>query len=93
MEVSMSTNQILVIIMLICIVLIIIGYIFNKPEVIIKLIVRCALGIIAIYFTNEFLGIKDINTGVGINLFTGTTVGLLGAPGYALLYALAFVLK
>lgn len=49
---------------------------------------RGICGIIAIYFINMALKGMGISLGVGINLFTVLTSGILGFPGLALLYGI-----
>ncbi len=57
-------------------------------EGILNFIMRCILGIIAIYFINAGLAIFGINLGVGINAVTILTSGFLGFPGVVALYGL-----
>lgn len=49
---------------------------------------RGICGTIAIYFINVLLTGMGISLGVGINLFTVLTSGILGLPGLALLYGI-----
>ena len=47
-----------------------------------------ALGIFAVDFLLSPLGIA-----VGINLFTAAVTGILGIPGFVMLYAIAWILR
>ena len=52
--------------------------------------VRSVTGIALIFFVNEFLSLQGISVSVGMNPGTVLTSGILGVPGVALLYGLAF---
>ena len=43
-----------------------------------------------IFFVNEFLEFENISVRVGMNPLTLLTSGVLGTPGVALLYGIAF---
>lgn len=49
---------------------------------------RSILGIIAMYFINSALEKAGISLGVGINMFTVLTSGILGFPGLLALYGI-----
>ena len=55
-----------------------------------KVINICILGIIAMYFINSALEKAGISLGVGINVFTVLTSGILGFPGLLALYGIGF---
>ncbi len=46
------------------------------------------MGVIAIYFINIYLESRGIWLGVGINVYTVLTSGILGFPGLAALYGI-----
>jgi inhibitor of the pro-sigma K processing machinery len=52
---------------------------------------RGVIGLVAIYFTNILTA--NYNIEIGMNFITGCTIGLLGIPGYILLYVLALMDK
>ena len=56
-----------------------------------RFLMRMGAGAAAIFAADVLLSPFEI--GVGINLFTTGFCALLGAPGFAVLYALAWVLK
>ena len=56
----------------------------------INFFVRLILGIAMIFFVNEFLEFENIAVRVGMNPLTLLTSGVLGTPGVALLYGIAF---
>ncbi len=57
-------------------------------EKILNVIMRGILGTIAIYFINSMLERMGISLGVGVNMFTVLTTGILGVPGILALYAI-----
>lgn len=59
-----------------------------KKEWLLNLILRSVLGVIAIYFINAALAERGISLGVGINIYTVLTSGILGFPGLAALYGI-----
>ena len=62
----------------------------RQPHIIINFFVRVILGIAMIFFVNEFLEFENIAVRVGMNPLTLLTSGVLGTPGVALLYGIAF---
>lgn len=59
-----------------------------KKEWLLNFIMRSILGVIAIYFINAALAERGIFLGVGINIYTVLTSGILGIPGVAALYGI-----
>ena len=62
----------------------------RQPHTMINFFVRVILGIAMIFFVNEFLEFENIAVRVGMNPLTLLTSGVLGTPGVALLYGIAF---
>ena len=62
----------------------------RQPHIMISFFVRVILGIAMIFFVNEFLEFENIAVRVGMNPLTLLTSGVLGTPGVALLYGIAF---
>lgn len=62
----------------------------KQPHIMINFFVRVILGIAMIFFVNEFLEYENIAVRVGMNPLTLLTSGVLGTPGVALLYGIAF---
>ncbi len=84
----MSTNQILILIIIIAVLLLIIGAVTHKVEIFINLVLKSLMGIVGIYFVNFVLVSIGLELGVGINLLTILTVGLLGIPGFILVFGI-----
>lgn len=57
---------------------------------VINFMMRASIGVICIYFVNEYLGMQGIAVALGINIITFLTSGTLGLPGVAMLYAMIF---
>lgn len=57
-------------------------------EKVLNVCMRGILGTIAIYFINSMLESMGISLGVGVNVFTVLTSGILGFPGVLALYAI-----
>ena len=62
----------------------------RQPHIMINFFVRVILAIAMIFFVNEFLEFENIAVRVGMNPLTLLTSGVLGTPGVALLYGIAF---
>lgn len=88
MEVKME-NIVLISIMGICSVFIAISLIKRKPERIVNFALRAFLGTAGICLLDFFLKSKGYEINVGVNTVTILTNGLLGLPGFILLYGLA----
>ena len=84
MDNSMSS----VIILAACILVLMIGAVRKKLEWLLNVVMRSILGTIAIYFINQVLASAGISLGVGINIVTVLTCGILGIPGLLALYGL-----
>lgn len=62
----------------------------RRPGIIVNFLIRALVGMVLIFFVNEFLASKGINAGVGLNPVTFLTSGTLGIPGVAMLYGIIF---
>ncbi|MBQ4537284.1 MAG: pro-sigmaK processing inhibitor BofA family protein [Lachnospiraceae bacterium] len=62
---------------------------FNA-EWLLNVVMRSVLGTIVIYFVNDALASVGIVSGVGINVVTVLTSGILGFPGLLALYGIGF---
>ncbi len=78
----------MMLIILICAAVLLIGAVRKKTEWLLNVTMRGVLGTIAIYFINSVLAVMGISAGVGINLITVLTSGILGFPGLAVLYGI-----
>lgn len=77
-----------IIIVIACVVVLLIGVIRRKSEILINFVLRAVMGTIAIYFINQLLAYQQLNMGIGINPLTVLTSGSLGFPGLILLYGI-----
>lgn len=73
-----------------CIVFIIVCIVRRRPDIIIDFGLRAFLGTAGIYALDFVLKSQGYDLNVGINAVTFATNGLLGLPGFLLLYGLAF---
>ncbi len=71
-----------------CVIVLLIGAVRNKIEWLLNVVMRSILGIIAIYFINTALASVGISLGIGINIYTVLTTGILGIPGLLALYGI-----
>lgn len=74
----------------ICVLVLAIGALKQKAQVIFRFVMRVIVGLISIYFCNEFLKMQEISVSVGLNPISFLTVGILGFSGFALLYGIMF---
>lgn len=74
----------------ICVLILVIGVLRRKAEMVLNFFVRAILGIVAIYTVNLLLNGLGIEGTVGLNPISVLTVGSLGTGGFALLYGILF---
>lgn len=84
----MSKETGIAVIVGICLLVLLIGIIKRKAEHVVNFVVRMAVGAAAIVFCNQLLSKNGIDIMVGLNPWSLTTVGLLGAGGFTLLYGI-----
>lgn len=84
----MTVNQGTIIIIVAALVVLGIGTLKKSKELLINFVLRVVVGILVIYFINEFFLMQELNIAVGINPTTILTAGILGFPGLALLYGI-----
>lgn len=72
-----------------CIVVLLLGALKKRVEWLLNVVMRSILGTLAIYFINTGLGMLGISLGVGVNVITVLTCGILGIPGLLALYGIA----
>ena len=71
-----------------CAVALFIGVMRRRMEWLLNVTMRSILGTVAMYFVNSTLASAGISLGIGINLVTVLTCGILGFPGLLALYGL-----
>ena len=74
----------------ICVLVLVIGVLKQKAKLVFQFFARAAVGLVCIYFCNEFLAMQHIYVSVGLNPVSFLTVGALGFGGFALLYGIMF---
>ena len=74
----------------ICVLVLVIGVLKQKAKLVFQFFARAAVGLVCIYFCNEFLAMQHISVSVGLNPVSFLTVGALGFGGFALLYGIMF---
>lgn len=62
----------------------------RRPGIFVNFMIRALVGMVLIFFVNEFLASKGMDVSVGLNPVTFLTSGTLGIPGVAMLYGIVF---
>lgn len=75
----------------VCLLVLLIGILRQRAELILNFTVRIVVGFIGIYLLNAFLARQGISVEVGLNIFSALTLGTLGAGGFLLLYGIMFL--
>lgn len=81
---------ILLVIIVLCIAFIAICIVKRRPDLIVNVMLRAILGTAGIYLLDMIFKSRGYGIIVGVNVVTILTNGLLGLPGFILLYGLAF---
>lgn len=81
-------NKILIGIIIICGIALVLGVLRHRMELLVNIILRMVIGIVGIYLFNMFLVSQGILVNVGTNSTTILTIGLLGLPGFLLVYGI-----
>ncbi len=76
-------------ILAVCVILLLIGFLKSRFDLIVNFILRICLGLLGIYLLNTILASSQINLGVGVNSLNALVVGVLGLPGFLLVYGAA----
>lgn len=75
----------------VCVLVLIIGMFRKKTDILVNFILRVIFGVIGIYVVNMILAWQGLSYAVGMNPVSAVTVGVLGLPGFFLLYGIVFV--
>ncbi|MCI9416347.1 MAG: transcriptional regulator [Eubacterium sp.] len=86
----MDTKTGMIVLAGICILVLAIGFLRRKAEIILNFLVRTVLGILAIYIINKAFAGAGIEVSAGLNPYSVLTVGSLGTGGLALIYGILF---
>lgn len=73
-----------------CLLVLLIGSMKRKSELLLNFVLRAVFGTIAVCLLNSVLTRQGIQGTVGIGPFSFLTSGFLGFPGVALLYGINF---
>ncbi len=87
----MDMKMAVIAVVTICGLILLIGILKRKAEVLLNFVVRIAVGFIGIFFMNAFLAQKGIDLSVGFNAVSALTLGTLGFGGFLLLYGIMFI--
>ena len=82
-------SKIFIAIIIVCVVLLIIGLIKHRMELLVNFGLRLFAGLVGIYIVNMVLNGLGVSLGVGTNGLTALTIGSLGIPGFLLVYGVA----
>ncbi len=74
----------------ICALVLLIGLLKRKAEMLLNIIVRIIVGCVAMIFFNDFLQQQGIPISAGLNPLNILTIGSLGTGGFALIYGILF---
>jgi inhibitor of the pro-sigma K processing machinery len=85
----MQLNQAVILMTAMCFIVLAIVLAKNKLEFIINIVLRMVSGVVCIHFLNSLFVTMGINLLVGINPGTIGTIGVLGIPGFLLVYAVS----
>lgn len=80
---------ILIVIIAACIIFIAVCLIRKRPDLLVDFSLRACLGTAGVYVLDLILKSSGYNINVGVNGMTVLSNGLLGLPGFILLYGLA----
>ncbi|MCI9081661.1 MAG: transcriptional regulator [Lachnospiraceae bacterium] len=72
----------------ICVLVLLMGLVKQKTQVIFVFVLRCIAGSVGISAVNELFKSQGIAVSAGINPVTVLTVGILGICGFALIYGI-----
>lgn len=75
----------------ICLLVLLIGVLRRKAEVVLNFFVRMVVGMVGVYVVNMILARQGIDVSVGLNAVSALTLGSLGFGGFLLLYGVLFL--
>ncbi len=86
----MDNGMVVLIMTGICALVLLIGLLKRRAEILLNVLVRTIVGCVAIIFLNDFLQKQGIPVSAGLNPLNILTIGSLGAGGFALIYGILF---
>lgn len=84
----MDTKIGIFIIIGVCAIVLAIGILRRRVDIVLNFILRAVVGIVVISIINQILGTQNTLITVGVNPISVITTGVLGLPGVALLYGI-----
>ena len=72
----------------VCGLVLLIGVLRRKAEVVLNFFVRMVVGLVGVYIVNVILAKNGIDLAVGVNAVSALTLGSLGFGGFLLLYGI-----
>lgn len=87
----METKYGIGILIWVCLLVLTIGIMKKKAEILLNFAARMVVCFICAYFLNSFFASKGIDVSIGINLISTLTFGSLGLCGMAALYGILFL--
>ncbi len=82
-------SKIFIVIIIVCLILLAIGLIKKRMDLLVNFGLRVFAGLVGIYIVNMLLDGLGLTLGVGTNGLTALTIGSLGIPGFLLVYGVA----
>lgn len=82
-------SKIFIVIIVICLGLLFYGLIKHRFDLLVNFGLRVFTGLLGIYLLNALLEKFALSLGVGLNGITALSVGLLGIPGFLMVYGVA----
>ena len=86
----MKQENVFVIMVGICVLVLLIGVLKQKAAIVLNLIVRVVVGCVGIILLNDFLQKQGSPVAAGLNPLNLLTIGSLGTSGFALIYGILF---
>ena len=81
-------SQIFVAIIIICVALILFGVIKHRFDLLVNFGLRIFSGLLGIYLLNNLFLSLHLSLAAGTNAFNALVIGLLGIPGFLLVYGI-----
>ena len=75
----------------VCLLMLLIGILKKKAEILLNFAARMVVCFICVYFLNSFFTSRGLDVSIGINPLSALTFGSLGFCGVAALYGILFL--
>lgn len=75
----------------VCLLILLIGVLKKKAEILLNFAARMVVCFICVYFLNSFFTSRGLDVSIGINPLSALTFGSLGFCGVAALYGILFL--